>query len=148
MINTSFAFDRQEFSMSLSLVVNSVLIVSYLQLYGTVFLSSAFLSCPVGILVSAPEQYSCVPLSKSIPVLPYLFPLQASKESTLCNRPCARQQWCSLQPPCGELWEVPHFSVQQGNPGDSHCPTAGEGELFCINSDKAVQVSSVHCSLA
>lgn len=33
--------------------------VLYLNLLETV-LSSAFLSCPGGILVSAPEQYSCV----------------------------------------------------------------------------------------
>lgn len=48
----------------MSLLVNSECSVSYLQLHGTVLLSSAFLSSPVGFLVSAPEQYSCVPLSQ------------------------------------------------------------------------------------
>lgn len=62
MINTSFAFGRQEFSMSL--LVNSERSVSYLHLHETVLLSSAFLSCPVGILVSAPQQYIFVPLSQ------------------------------------------------------------------------------------
>lgn len=48
----------------MSLLVNSECSVSYLQMPGPVLLSSAFLSSPVGFLVSAPEQYSSVPLSQ------------------------------------------------------------------------------------
>lgn len=47
----------------MSLLITSELNVLYLRLHGTV-LSSAFLSCPVSILLSAREQCRCVLLSQ------------------------------------------------------------------------------------
>lgn len=62
MVDGSFIFDRKRFSMSL--MVNSEHSGLYLYLHETVLLPSSFLSCPGDILVSAPEQYSCVSLSQ------------------------------------------------------------------------------------
>lgn len=110
-------------------------------------LLSFFFLCRRHFNISTRGIQLCITFSKSIPVLSYLFQPQASKESTLCSRHWTRHQWRSLQPLCGELWDIPHFSVWQRNPGDSQCPTAGAGEHFCINSDTDVHVS-VHCSSA
>lgn len=66
MIDGSFTFDKKQFSVSL--LSNWEHSGLYLHLHETVLFSSAFLSCPGGILVSAPEQYSCVSYSQKAPL--------------------------------------------------------------------------------
>lgn len=62
MIDGSFTFDKKGFLVSF--LLNWEHSALYLHLHAAVLFSSAFFSCAGDILVSAPEQYSCVSYSQ------------------------------------------------------------------------------------